>query len=103
MAFFMLMMLDRSAGVHDPADVVVDGNEADGDIRIISINCNIICSVMNTSRSIISNMKNAIRTSINIIISIIVNRSSDVSVTYACPETTADKGLGKRRGLGFRV
>ena len=33
----------------------------------------------------------------NIIISMIVNRCSDVSVTYAGPETTADAGSCKRK------
>ena len=71
---------DRSA-VHDGVDVVSnDGNEADGDIRISiisAINCNIIHSVMNASRSINSKMIRVIRASINIISSMIVNPSTD--------------------------
>ena len=90
---------DRSAGVHDGVHVVAnDGNEADGDIRTSAINCNIIHSVMNASRSISSNVINVICACINIISSMIVNRCSHVSIaSYAGFGTTAAVGSGKRR------
>ena len=50
-------------------DVVDDGDEADGDIRVIRINCNSSNSFINTSITI----------SINITIRMIVNRWQNVS------------------------
>ena len=51
---------DQAAGVDDPVDDVLDDDkEDDGDISIITINSNVIHSVINTSSLIISNIKTA--------------------------------------------
>ena len=77
MVLLMLLMvlILMAAGVDDALDDVVDDDkEADGDISIITINSNVIHSVINTSSFIISNIRISIISSIETTIRMIVNR-----------------------------
>ena len=66
---------DEDGGVDDAVDdvAVADGDEADGDITSITVNCNSCNNVINTTSLIISSINASITSNVNTTVCTLVN------------------------------